>query len=101
MRDQRINPRVPARPGWTHKRCPACGQAKPLAAFYTTPTGGPSGYCKDCQRAVSRRARKRRTAAVRALIMLHPDAWREALHASRDDDHDGDVQASGGGSDAA
>jgi hypothetical protein len=101
MRDERTNSRVPTRAGRTHKHCPACGQAKPLAAFYITRSGGLSGYCKDCQRAVSRRSRKRRTAALRALMALHPEAWRDALHASRDDDYNGDVQKSGGGSDAA
>ncbi len=67
-----------------------------MSEFYTTPTGGPSGYCKGCQRTVSRRARKRRNAAVRALIALHPGAWRDALRASRDHD----AQVSGGGRDA-
>jgi hypothetical protein len=96
MRDQR-NAAAPAEPR-THKRCPSCGASKPLSEFYATPTGGPSGYCKGCQRTVSRRARKRRNAAVRALIALHPDAWRDALRASHD--HDSDAQASGGGPDA-
>jgi hypothetical protein len=96
MRDERTNPGVPPRPQRTHKRCPSCGASKPVAEFYTTPTGGPSGYCKDCQRTVSRRARKRRNAAVRALIALHPGAWRDALCAS----HDHDAQVSGGGRDA-
>ena len=99
MRDQ-PNPAAPAQ-ARTHKRCPSCGARKQLSDFYTTPTGGPSGYCKGCQRAVSHRSRKRRNAAVRALIALHPEAWRDALQASRDYDHDGDVQESRGGSDAA
>jgi hypothetical protein len=81
----------------THKRCPACGVRKPLSEFYTTPSGAPSGYCKSCQRAVSRRSRRRRLAALRALISLHPEEWRAALQ--RDPDH-GEPTV-GGGSDVA
>jgi hypothetical protein len=84
----------------THKRCPSCGDSKSLSDFYTTPSGTPSGYCKACQRAISRRARKRRNAAIRALIALHPDAWCAALARSDNDEADcGDRQ--GGGSDVA
>jgi hypothetical protein len=61
------------------KRCPACQQIKPAAAFYATTRGRPSGYCKTCQRTVSRRSRSRRTAAVRLLIALHPEEWAAAL----------------------
>ncbi len=70
----------------THKRCPACEQHKPLSEFYTTSSGRPSGYCKPCQRVISRRARRRRNAAVRALIAAQPEAWQAALAASRDHD---------------
>jgi hypothetical protein len=56
------------------KRCPVCGQAKPLAAFPTTPAGI-SSYCPDCQRAASRLASRRRRAAVRLLIAAHPEEW--------------------------
>jgi hypothetical protein len=69
----------------THKRCPACEQHKPLSEFYRTASGRPSGYCKPCQRVISRRARRRRNAAVRALIAAQPEAWRAALAASRDE----------------
>jgi len=66
MRDQ-PNPARPGRaPG--QKRCPACQQPKPVSDFYTTSRGKPSGYCKSCQKAISRRSRHRRTAAIRALI---------------------------------
>ena len=95
MHDQ-PNPAVPAQ-ARTHKRCPACGASKPLSEFYTTPSGAPSGYCKACQRAISRRSRRRRLAALRALIALHPEEWRAALR--RDPDH-GEPTA-GGGADAA
>ena len=83
MHDQ-PNPAVPA-PARTHKRCPACGVSKPLSEFYTTPSGAPSGYCKNCQRAISRRSRRRRNTALRALIALYPEEWRAALQ--RDPDH--------------
>jgi predicted sulfurtransferase len=57
-----------------HKRCSACQQVKPQADFTTTP-GGLSSYCKDCQRAVSRLASRRRRAAMRLLIAAHPEEW--------------------------
>ena len=56
------------------KRCPACDQAKPLAEFATTPGGRPS-CCRDCQRAASRLASRRRAAAMRLLIAAHPEEW--------------------------
>jgi hypothetical protein len=70
----------------TDKRCPACGEHKPVSEFYRTSSGRPSGYCKPCQRVISRRARRRRNAAVRALIAAQPEAWQAALAATRDDD---------------
>ncbi len=81
------------------KRCPSCQANKSLSEFYVTPSGAPSGYCRTCQKAISRRSRKRRNAAIRALIALHPEAWRDALRTSRDHDHD--EQVSGGGPDVA
>ena len=84
MHDERTNPARPAQ-SRTHKRCPACGVSKPLSDFYTTPSGAPSGYCKTCQRAISRRSRRRRNAALRALIALHPEEWRAALQHDPDD----------------
>jgi hypothetical protein len=96
MHDQ-PNPAVPAQ-ARTRKRCPSCGASKALSEFYTTPSGAPSGYCKSCQRAISRRSWRRRNAALRALIALYPEAWRAALQ--RDPDDDGEPRE-GGGSDAA
>jgi hypothetical protein len=95
MHDQ-PNPAVPAQ-ARTHKRCPSCGDSKPLSDFYTTPSGAPSGYCKPCQRAISRRSWRRRSAALRALIARYPEAWRAALQ--HDPDH-GEAPT-GGGSDVA
>ena len=96
MHDERTNPARPAQ-ARTHKRCPACGVSKPLSEFYTTPSGTPSGYCRSCQRAVSRRSQQRRNAALRALIALHPEEWRAALQ--RDPDHGEPTE--GGGADVA
>jgi len=94
MRDERTNPRIPARPSRRHKRCPACGQAKPLAAFYVTRGGGPSGYCKCCQRAVARLSARRRAAAVRLLAAAHPAEWAAARALVRGQRH---PSAGGGG----
>jgi hypothetical protein len=77
------------------KRCPACRQSKSVNDFYTTRQGKPSGYCKPCQKAISRRSRRRRTAAIRTLIALYPQEWQTALEAR------GDGTASGGGPDVA
>jgi hypothetical protein len=95
MHDQR-NPAALAQ-ARNHKRCPACGIRKPLYEFYTAPSGAPSGYCKSCQRAASRRSRRRRNAALRALIALHPEEWRAALQ--HDPDHGEPTE--GGGPDVA
>jgi hypothetical protein len=42
------------------KRCPCCGRFKPLRGFYRRRSGGPSSYCRLCQREVSGAARRRR-----------------------------------------
>jgi hypothetical protein len=55
------------------KHCPACYQAKPLGDF-SIPTGF-SCDCRDCQRAASRLASRRRAAAIRLLIAAHPEEW--------------------------
>ena len=81
----------------THKRCPSCGNRRPLSEFYTLRSGAPSGYCKTCQRAISRRSRRRRLAALRALIALHPEEWRAALQHDSDDGE----PTEGGGADVA
>jgi hypothetical protein len=96
MHDERTNSARPAQ-ARTQKRCPACREDKPLSEFYTLRSGAPSGYCKSCQQAVSRRSRRRRLAALRALSALHPEEWRAALQ--HDSDH-GEV-TKGGGSDVA
>jgi uncharacterized protein (DUF983 family) len=92
MHDERTNSARPAQ-ARTQKRCPACGEDKPLSGFYTLRSGAPSGYCKSCQRAVSRRSRRRRNAALRALIARYPEAWRAALQR---DPEDGEATKEGG-----
>jgi hypothetical protein len=67
------------------KRCPACQQVKPVSEFYVTVSGRPSGYCKACQRAVSRTSRLRRQAAVRLLAAAHPEEWAAALRQAREE----------------
>jgi hypothetical protein len=67
------------------KRCPACQQVKPVSEFYVTVSGRPSGYCKACQRAVSRTSGLRRQAAVRLLASAHPEEWAAALRQAREE----------------
>jgi hypothetical protein len=55
-------------------RCPACGQPRPLAEFATTLAGRPTS-CRACRRAAGRLASRRRAAAIRLLIALHPEEW--------------------------
>jgi hypothetical protein len=57
------------------KRCSACGQARPLAEFATTLAGRPASCCQACRRAAARLASRRRAAAMRLLIALHPQEW--------------------------
>ena len=42
------------------KRCPRCGQVKPLSAFYRRRGTRSSPYCQPCTRAASRQARHHR-----------------------------------------
>ena len=53
------------------KRCSAHEQVKPVANF-AIPAGRCSS-CRDCQRAASRLASRRRAAAMRLLIAAHPE----------------------------
>jgi hypothetical protein len=56
------------------KRCAACDQARPLAEFATL-AGRPASCCQGCRRAAARLASRRRAAAMRLLIALHPEEW--------------------------
>jgi hypothetical protein len=55
-------------------RCPACGQAMPLADVPAT-LAGRSSRCPDCRRAAARVASRRRAAAMRLLIAAYPEEW--------------------------
>jgi hypothetical protein len=44
----------------TLKRCPRCGKVKPADQFYRRQRSRLSSYCRSCQRAVARAARRRR-----------------------------------------
>jgi hypothetical protein len=57
------------------KRCPACGQTRHLAEFPTSPAGRSTSCCQACRRAAARLASRRRAAAIRLLIGLHPEEW--------------------------
>jgi hypothetical protein len=81
------------------KRCPACQQVKPRPDFYTTPAG-PSSSCRDCQRAVSRLASRRRRAAMRLLIAAHPEEWAGLLGLVRARRQLEPARPRGGGGDA-
>ncbi len=52
------------------KRCACCGRSKPLRGFYRRRSGGPSGYCRECQREASRAARQRRMQNPASLAEL-------------------------------
>jgi hypothetical protein len=58
-------------------RCGRCGQLKPLREFYRRRSGGPSGYCRGCQREASRAARRRRTQDPASLAELRA---RDRIH---------------------
>jgi hypothetical protein len=81
------------------KRCPARQQAKPVADF-TTPAGH-SSSCRDCQRAASRLASRRRAAAMRLLIAAHPEEWAGLLGLIRGRRQLGSNRPKRGGRDAA
>jgi recombinational DNA repair protein (RecF pathway) len=53
------------------KRCPRCGQVKPLSAFYRRCGGArTSPYCQPCTRAASHHARNRRRRDQASLAQL-------------------------------
>jgi recombinational DNA repair protein (RecF pathway) len=52
------------------KRCPRCGQVKPLSAFYRRRGTRTSPYCQPCTRAASREARHRRRQDPAAAALL-------------------------------
>jgi recombinational DNA repair protein (RecF pathway) len=53
------------------KRCPRCGQVKPLSAFYRRRGGArTSPYCQPCTRVASREARNRRRQDAASVVLL-------------------------------
>jgi hypothetical protein len=75
------------------KRCPRCGQVKPVEAFYRRRRTRLSSYCRSCQRTAARLARDRRRqdpAAVEELRAV--DRTRQRRHR-----HLGGRDPSGGG----
>jgi hypothetical protein len=52
------------------KRCPRCGQVKPLRAFYRRRGARTSPYCQLCTRAASRQAHNRRRQNAAAAELL-------------------------------
>ena len=52
------------------KRCPRCGRVRAAAEFYWRRSGRLSSYCKACQRAAARAARKRRRQDLAAAEQL-------------------------------
>jgi hypothetical protein len=53
------------------KRCPRCGQVKPLSAFYRRRGGTrTSPYCQPCTRTASREARSRRRRDPGSVALL-------------------------------
>jgi hypothetical protein len=81
------------------KRCAACGQARPSAEFPTTLAGRPASCCQTCRRAAARLVSRRRAAAMRLLIALHPEEWAGLLALVGDRSHAASHAAAGGGVD--
>jgi hypothetical protein len=57
------------------KSCAACGQARLQAEFPTSLAGRATSCCQGCRRATARLAGRRRSAAMRLLMALHPEEW--------------------------
>jgi Transcription factor WhiB len=65
----------------THRRCPACGETKPLGDFYPSPSkrgGGLSAYCRPCESAKTREWRAARQARAEAEAAAAEEAARLA-----------------------
>ena len=76
------------------KRCPRCGQVKPAEAFYRRQRTRLSSYCRSCQRAAARLARKRRRedlAAVEELRAIDRARQRRRRTLSGQDPSGGDA----------
>jgi hypothetical protein len=63
------------------KRCPRCGQVKPADQFYRRQRTRLSSYCRACQRAAARAARRRRRQDPAAIDELRAvDRTRQRRH---------------------
>ena len=63
------------------KRCPRCGQVKPAGEFYMRQRTRLSSYCRSCQRAAARAARRRRRQDPDAVDQLRAvDQARQLRH---------------------
>jgi hypothetical protein len=63
------------------KRCPSCGRLRPAGEFYRRRSGRLSSYCRSCQRAAARAARKRRREDPAAVEQLQAvDRARQRRH---------------------
>ena len=81
------------------KRCRVCRQARPLPDFSTNGRGSLVNSCRDYRRAVSRLASRRRAAAIRLLIALHPEEWAGLLALVGGRYHAASHAPAGGGTD--
>jgi hypothetical protein len=76
------------------KRCPRCGQVKPADQFYRRRRARLSSYCRSCQRAAARAARRRRhqgPAAVEQLRAVDRTRQRRHRHLGGQDPSGGDA----------
>jgi len=76
------------------KRCPRCGQVKPASEFYRRQRTRLSFYCRACQRAAARAARRRRhqdPAAVDQLRAVDRTRQRRHRHLGGQDPSGGDA----------
>jgi len=76
------------------KRCPRCGKVKPASEFYRRRRTRLSSYCRSCQRAGARAARRRRRqdqAAVDQLRAVDRIRQRRHRHLDAQDPSGGDA----------
>ena len=76
------------------KRCPRCGQVKRVEAFYRRQRTRLSSYCRSCQQATVRSARRRRRqdpAAVEELRAVDRTRQRRHRHVGGQDPNGGNA----------
>jgi hypothetical protein len=62
------------------KRCPRCGEVKPVGEFYRRRRTQLSSYCQSCQRAAARLARTRRQDPAAVELLRAVDRIRQRRH---------------------